>query len=181
VLKKILLAAAAAIAILVAAIATRPADFEVERSAVVAAPPAVAYAQVADFGRWAPWSPWAKLDPAMETTLGGTAGAPGHSYQWAGNKEVGKGKMTIAAAKPAERIEIDLHFLEPWEAQNLTTFTFAPDGAGTRVTWSMSGHSNFAMKAMTLFMDMDKMVGRDFEKGLAALQGMAVAEAAKAK
>jgi len=178
-LKKVLLVVVALVVLLLAVIATRPSEFKVERSAVVAAPPAVAWAQVADFGRWPPWSPWAKLDPAMKTTIGGSAGAPGHSYEWSGNKQVGKGKMTVTAARPGERVDIDLQFLEPWEARNLTTFSFAPDGAGTRVTWTMSGKSGFVMKAMTLFMDMDKMVGGDFEKGLAGLQQVAAAEAAR--
>jgi len=115
----------------------------------------------------------------MKTAIGGTPGAPGHTYEWSGNKEVGKGKMTLTAAKPGERVDVDLHFLEPWEPRSLTSFAFVPDGAGARVTWTMSGKSSFAMKAMTLFMDMDKMIGRDFEKGLAALQGVAAAEAAR--
>lgn len=178
-LKKILLVAAALIAALLVAIATRPSEFKVERSAVVAAPPAVAWAQVADFGRWPPWSPWAKLDPAMKTAQAGSPGTPGHSYEWSGNDKVGKGKMTITAARPGESVDIDLQFLAPWEARNVTRFAFAADGAGTRVTWTMTGKSNFAMKAMTLFMDMDKTVGGDFERGLAALQGVAAAEAAK--
>ena len=177
--KKILLVAAAAVVLLVGAVATRPSEYRVQRSAVVAAPPDVAWAQVSDFGRWPPWSPWARLDPAMKTTVAGAPGVPGHSYEWSGNKEVGKGKMTLTAATPGERVDIDLRFLEPWEGQSVTTFTFAPDGAGTRVTWTMSGKSNFAMKAMTLFVDMDKAIGKDFEKGLAALQGVAAAEAAR--
>jgi hypothetical protein len=178
-LKKVLLVVVAAVAVLLAVVATRPSEYRVERSAVVAAPPAVAWAQVADFGRWPPWSPWAKLDPAMKSTVGGAPGTPGHTYEWSGNKQVGKGKMAIVAARPGESVDIDLRFLEPWESQSLTRFAFAPDGAGTRVTWTMSGTSGFAMKAMSLFTDMDGMIGRDFEKGLAALQGVAAAEAAK--
>lgn len=179
-LKKILLTVVAVVVLLAAVIATRPSEFQVKRAVVMAAPPSVAFAQVADFARWSEWSPWAKLDPAMKTTLSGAPAAAGHAYAWAGNDKVGEGRMTILSTQPGERVEIRLEFLKPWAATNLTTFTFAPEDAGTRVTWTMSGHANFMMKAICLFGDMDKMVGGDFERGLAAMKGVAEVEAAKA-
>jgi uncharacterized protein YndB with AHSA1/START domain len=179
-LKKILAFVVAAVALLLAVIATRPADFKVERSRTVAAPPAVVYDQIADFGRWAAWSPWAKLDPAMKATVSGAPAAVGHGYAWAGNDKVGEGRMTIAALEPGRRVDIRLEFQKPMAAENPTTFALAPEGAGTRVTWTMTGHNGFVGRAFTLFMDMDKMVGGDFERGLASLQGVAEAEAAKA-
>jgi len=104
----------------------------------------------------------------------------GHGYAWAGNDQVGEGRMTIAALEPGRRVDIDLEFLKPMEARNPTRFALVPEGAGTRVTWSMTGHNGFVARAFTLFMDMDKMVGGDFERGLASLQGVAEAEAARA-
>jgi len=179
-LKKILIAVAAAIAALLAVVATRPAGFQVERSASVPAPPAVVYAQVSDFGRWAAWSPWEKLDPAMKKELAGAPGTVGHSYHWVGNDQVGEGRMTIVSARPGSGVDIRLEFLEPWQATNATSISAAAEGAGSRVTWTMTGTNNFMMKAMTLFMDMDKMVGGDFERGLANLKSVAEAEAARA-
>ncbi|MBI5070031.1 MAG: SRPBCC family protein [Deltaproteobacteria bacterium] len=176
-LKKVLLVVAAIVAVLVAVIATRPAGYQVERSATVAAPPEVVYAQVADFGRWAQWSPWAKLDPGMKTTLTGAPGSVGHGYAWVGNDKVGEGRMTITEAAPGSRVAIKLEFLKPMEAVSPTTFTFAPDGAGTRVSWKMVGTNNFMGKAMSLFMDFEKMIGGDFEKGLSQLRAAAEAEA----
>jgi len=178
-LKKILAFVVAAVALLLAVIATRPADFKVERARTIAAPAAVIYAQIADFGRWASWSPWAKLDPSMKATLSGAPAAVGHGYAWAGNDKVGEGRMTIAALEPGRRVDIDLEFLKPMEARNPTSFALVPESAGTRVTWTMTGHNGFVARAFTLFMDMDKMVGGDFERGLASLQGVAEAEAAR--
>lgn len=176
-LKKILLVVAAVVAVLVAIIATRPAGYQVERSATVAAPTAVVYAQVADFGRWAQWSPWAKLDPSMKTTLTGAPATVGHGYAWTGNDKVGEGRMTITELAPAGRVEIKLEFLKPFASVNATTFTFAPDGAGTRVAWKMRGENGFVEKAFSLFMDFEKMIGADFEKGLSQLRAAAEAEA----
>jgi len=179
-LKKVLLVVAAALILLVAVIATRPSDFRVQRSATLNVPPAVVFQQIADFGRWAAWSPWAKLDPAMRTNLTGAPASVGHSYTWTGNDKVGEGRMTIIGVEPARQVEIKLEFLKPWESTSPSSFTLAPEGTGTRVTWTMSGHSNFVMKAMSLFTDMDQMIGGDFERGLAAMKSVAEVEAAKA-
>jgi uncharacterized protein YndB with AHSA1/START domain len=168
-LKKILIAAAAALAVLLLAVATRPATFRVERSLVVKAPPDKVYGELADFHRWEGWSPWAKLDPQMKTTYQGAEGLVGASYDWQGNDKVGQGRMTITAAAPPRQLVIRLEFLAPWKSTNQTTFDLAEAPGGTRVAWSMEGRYDFMGKAMSLFMNMDKVVGGDFERGLAAL------------
>jgi Polyketide cyclase / dehydrase and lipid transport len=178
-LKKILIGAAVVIAAFLAFVATRPAEYEVAREALIPAPAAVAYAQVADFHKWDAWSPWAKLDPQMKTSFEGTPGAVGSSQSWTGNKDVGTGKMTLLEAKPGELVRIKLEFVEPFADTADNTITFRPEGAGTRVRWSMAGVNNFMEKAMCVFMDMDAMIGKDFEKGLAQLGAVAQAEAAK--
>jgi uncharacterized protein YndB with AHSA1/START domain len=163
-------------------VAMQPADFTVERSATMAAPPAIVFAQVNDFHNWPNWSPWEKLDPAMEKTFSGAPAGTGAAYAWSSkDKNVGAGQMTITSAKIPERIDIKLDFLEPFKATNTTVFNFAPEGEGSKVSWAMSGQKNFVMKAFCLFNDMDKMVGADFEKGLAALAATSEANAKEAQ
>jgi hypothetical protein len=174
-LKKILIGLAVLIAVLVAFIATRPDTFQVERAQTMAASPAAAYAQVVDFQKWKVWSPWEKLDPAMKTWFTGTLGEVGSTYEWKGNSDVGAGKMTVLEAKPGELVRIKLEFTEPFAQTSDSVFTFIPEGAGTKVKWTMTGENNFVSKAMCLFMDMDAMIGKDFEKGLAAMRTQAEA------
>jgi len=177
--KRILLALAVLLAILLVVVATRPSTYRVERSATAAAPADVVYAQIADFHRWAAWSPWEKLDPGMKKTFEGPAMGQGAGYHWSGNDKVGEGSMTVTSARPGEQVVIRLEFLKPWASTNTTTFQLAPEGGGTRVAWIMEGHNDFMGKAVTLFMDMDKMIGADFERGLAQLKSVAEAETAK--
>lgn len=179
--KKILFGLAAVVAVLALYVDSRPAEFKVERSARIPAPPALVFARLADFGRWSDWSPWEKLDPAMKRTLSGAPAGVGHSYAWAGNDKVGEGRMTITGLAAPERVDIRLEFLKPWKATNATVFTIVPDGTGSRVTWSMSGTKGFLMKAMGIFMSMDAMVGKDFEKGLSNLAAVAARDAAAAE
>ena len=171
--KKIAFVFVGLILILVVIIALQPATFTVTRSATIAAPPERVFAQVNDFKNWNGWSPWAKLDPNCQYTLGSPAGGEGATYAWAGNGDVGEGKMTITESKPAERVRIKLEFVKPFAATNQADFTFKPEGAGTNVTWSMSGEKNFLSKAFCMFIDMDQMVGGDFEKGLAEMKAIA--------
>jgi hypothetical protein len=178
-LKKILAGLGLAIVLLVIVIATRPSKFHIERSLTMAAPPEAAFAQVNDFHKWSAWSPWDKLDPGMKRTYSGPPSGAGSIYEWDGNDKVGSGKMTIEKSDKPSSIGIKLEFLKPFAATNATTFTFAPEGAATKVTWAMDGENNFGAKAFSLFMDMDKMVGADFERGLAALK-TAAESAAKA-
>ncbi|MBE7464406.1 MAG: SRPBCC family protein [Planctomycetes bacterium] len=176
-LKKVLIGLALAVVLFLALVALQPADFRVSRSTSVSAPPAAAFDQVNDFRRWVAWSPWAKRDPQMKTTYSGAESGVGSVYEWAGNDEVGEGRMTILESKPGELISIKLEFLKPFEATNTAEFTFKAEGDGALVTWSMFGKNGFMGKAIHLFMDMDKMVGGDFEKGLVQLKMAAEASA----
>jgi hypothetical protein len=171
----------AGILILIAAFfgvaALQPAEFSISRSVMVDAPPATVFAQINDFHKWEHWSPWAKLDPEMKTSYSGPVAGPGTSYAWEGNGQVGAGKMTIASSEAPSVVRIDLEFLKPMQAKNLTEFRIEPQGTGSQVTWSMSGERNLVSKAMGLVMSMEQMIGPDFERGLLALKS--VSESAK--
>ncbi|KFE64045.1 SRPBCC family protein [Hyalangium minutum] len=177
-IQKILLGLAVAVVALAGFISTRPAAFSVQRSATIQAPAAIPFAMVNDFHRWAVWSPWEKLDPAMTRTFTGADTGLDAMYEWDG-KEVGAGRMTILESKPAEQIRIRLEFLRPFEAQNTTTFTFTPEGSGVTVSWRMEGRNGFIVKAFSLFVNMDQAIGKDFEAGLANLKAAAETEAKK--
>lgn len=157
-------------------VASRPDQLRVERSALIQAPPAALFARVNDFHQWPHWSPWARRDPAMQVDYAGAERGVGAIQRWAGNKEVGKGSATILESEPGQRVLIQLEFLEPFRASNLAEFRFTPEAGGTRVTWSMSGRNGFIGKAMGLLFDMDKMVGGDFEQGLASLKALTETE-----
>jgi len=158
------------VALLILYIGTRPGEFRVERSATIAAPAEAVFARLDDFHQWAAWSPWEKLDPKMSKAYEGAASGVGASYHWTGNDKVGEGRMTISQSEPPSKVVMAVEFLKPWKATNTTTFTLAPEGPNTRVTWAMQGKEDFMGKAMGLFMNMDKMIGPDFEQGLANLR-----------
>lgn len=176
-MKRILLVLLVAIVLFLGYAATRPDTFHVERSASIAAPAAAIYPHLVDFHRWEAWSPWEKLDPAMTREFGGAEGTVGATYAWAGNSKVGKGKMTLTEAEPASRLAIRLEFLEPFASTSVAAFALSPEGEGTRVTWTMDGDQSFLEKVICIFMDMDKLVGGDFEKGLASLKQVTEATA----
>lgn len=178
-LKKILIVLALLLVVLVIVIARKPDDFVVRRDALVNAPPAAVFAQVNDFHKWEAWSPWAKIDPNSKATYEGAESGVGAGFTWDGNNDVGAGRMDITESKPNERIVIRLEFFKPMPGVNTTEFTFKPEGAGTRVTWTMSGKNNFVAKAFGLFFDCDKMVGGQFEKGLASLDEVSKAATPK--
>jgi hypothetical protein len=158
---------------------SRPSTFHVERSSTIAAPPDSLYPRIANFHAWDAWSPWAKLDPKMKQQFGGVDGAVGSDYAWTSAVDkVGAGRMTLTEAQPSSRVGIKLDFLKPFKSTSSVTFNLAPEGAGTKVTWAMDGPMNFLSKFMCLFMNMDKMVGGDFEKGLANLKQQAEMPAA---
>lgn len=171
-IRKILFCLVILIAALVVIVAMQPADFRITRSAVMAAPPAAVFAQLNDFHNWQAWSPWAKLDPSAKNTFSGPSAGTGAGFAWSGNSEVGEGKMTITESRPDELILINLEFLKPFEAASTTEFTFRPEGGQTVVTWTMSGKNNFVGKAMSLLMNCDKMVGGQFEQGLANMKSL---------
>ncbi len=168
----ILIAIAVVIAGLVLLVATRPEDFCITRSATIPAPASVLFQHVNDFHRWNAWSPWAKMDPNVKNSFAGPAAGTGASLHWDGNKQVGEGIMTIMESQPGELIRIKLEFLKPFQATHAVTFTFKPAGDWTVVTWSMSGKNNFMAKAFTMLMNCDKMIGGQYEKGLANLESV---------
>jgi hypothetical protein len=178
-LKKILLGLVVVLVALCGFIATRPSTFVVQRTATLKASPDLAFAAVNDFHRWGEWSPWDKLDPQQKRTFEGAASGSGASYSWSGNDQVGEGRMTIEESKANELVRIKLEFLKPWKATNTTFFLFTPAAEGVSVTWKMEGQNDFMGKAFSLFMDMDTMVGKDFEAGLATLGKVAEAETQK--
>jgi hypothetical protein len=174
-IRKILIGLAIVIVVLVIFIALQSSTYHVERSATMNAPAPAVFAQVNDFHKWNAWSPWAKLDPAMKQTFEGAPAGNGAVYTWSGNKEVGEGRMAITESHPSDLVKIKLDFLRPFAATSDTVFTFKPNGNQTVVTWSMTGDKNFIAKAFHLVVNMDKMIGGDFEKGLAQMKSVAEA------
>ncbi len=166
----ILISAGAVVAGVLGYAASRPNAFRVERSKRIDAPPDRVFAKLNDFREWGSWSPWEELDPSMSRTHSGAASGKGAIYEWSGNKKVGKGRMEITDTVPSQKVNIQLDFITPFKAHNTTEFTLTPSGNGTDVNWAMMGASPFIMKVMGVFMSMDKMVGKDFEKGLAKLK-----------
>src|SRR6266478_2649762 len=165
-LMKIIIGAAAAIAVVVAlfvvVVLLQPSEFRVSRSAKMTAPPAAVFAQVNDYHNWDAWAPWAKLDPDAKVTFEGPSSGTGAKFSWSGNDKVGAGRQTIVESKPDELIRIKLEFEKPFKATNTAEFTFKPENDQTLVTWSMFGKNNFLGKAVSLFMNCDKMVGSEF-------------------
>lgn len=150
----------------------RPSDFRVERSATMRAPAHAVFTQVNDLQNWRAWSPWEKLDPALKRTYEGPQAGTGAIYAWQGNKDVGEGRMTIVESRPAELVRIRLEFFKPFAATNDVHFRFQPQGENTMVTWTMTGQNNFFAKVIGLFINMDRMVGGMFERGLAQMKSV---------
>jgi uncharacterized protein YndB with AHSA1/START domain len=152
---------------------TRPNTFEVKRSLVMAAPPEKIFPLIDHFTAWPQWSPYEKLDAAMKKEFPGAAHGPGAMYAWEGNSKAGKGRMEITSTTPPTRMEMSLHFDKPMRCDNTVVFTLVPQGNTTDVTWAMLGKQMFIMKVVGVFMNMDKMIGKDFEVGLANLKAIA--------
>lgn len=169
-LKKLGLAIVGVIGLFMVLVAMQPASWSVTRSAVIAAPASQVFPLVNDLKQWEKWSPWEKMDPAMKRTYEGPASGTGAAYGWVGNNEVGEGRMTITESKPDELVKMNLHFLKPFEDSCVVDFTFKQEGTQTRVGWTMAGQKNFMQKAICMFMDMDKMLGGQFETGLASMK-----------
>lgn len=173
-LKKFALGVLAVLLVIVLMAAMKPNSFSVTRSTAIAAPPEKIAALIADFHQWRNWSPWEDLDPAMQRTFSGAASGKGAVYAWQGNKEVGRGRMEITdAASPAKTV-IKLDFIEPFASSNVTEFSLKADGSkGTIATWTMTGPMLFVTRLMTVFVSMDALIGKDFDKGLARLKAVA--------
>lgn len=176
-IKKILLSGIAIVAVFIAGVlglaATKPDTFAFERSTSINAAPEKVYALVSDFRQWQAWSPYDQLDPAMKRSYEGAPSGLGAVYAWEGNSQAGKGRMEITEAAAPSKIVIKLDFLVPFESHNVAEFTLIPDGEAHKLTWKMSGPSPFISKVMGVFFDMDAMIGKDFEAGLANLKALA--------
>jgi Polyketide cyclase / dehydrase and lipid transport len=170
----------AVVALLIYA-ATQPSAFRVQRSANIQAPAERIFPHINDFRSWIAWSPWEKLDPNLKRTFSGPASGVGSTYEWQGNKKVGQGRMEITEATEPSKIAIKLDFIKPFEAHNTAEFTLARNGQSTDLTWAMLGSKPYLFKVMSVFMDMDKMIGKDFEKGLANLKAITEQPASAAR
>jgi hypothetical protein len=171
-LKKIALALLLIIAAILIIAAFQPNTFHVERTTTIKAPPEKIVPLLTDFHRWQQWSPYEKLDPAMKRTISGAPSGPGAIYEWSGNSQAGAGRMEILNASNAG-VKIKLDFTKPFASHNIAEFRLEPHGDTTNVTWSMTGPQMYISKVICLFMNMDKMVGKDFETGLANLKAIA--------
>jgi Polyketide cyclase / dehydrase and lipid transport len=166
---QIVLILAVAVAALLGIIALQPATFQIARSATIAAPAPTVFAQIDDFRNWQNWSPWKGIDSSMKRIYEGPTSGTGAAYAWAGNRQIGEGRMTIIESRPLEFVRIRLEFIKPFAATHTAEFRLKPEDGKTTVTWSMSGTKNFVAKGFSLLMNMDKMVGGQFEKGLQQL------------
>lgn len=171
-IKKVLLVLTIGILCLVGFIATRPNDFLITRSSTYNASADAIFAQINDLHNWNQWSPWAKLDPNAQAIFEGMPSGVGAQFHWIGNNKVGEGKMTIIESRANEYVKYRLEFIKPFAATNTAEFIIVPVGENTTLTWSMSGKNNFIGKAMSVFMNCDKMVGGQFEQGLSNLRAI---------
>ncbi len=159
-----------AIVVILIIAALKPGSFSVKRSLAIKAAPEKIFPLINDFHSWNTWSPWEKLDPAMQRTFSGAQSGSGTVYAWQGNGKVGAGRMEISESVPSSRIVIKLDFIKPFEGHNVTTFTLQPQGELTNVSWVMEGPAPFISKVMQVFCNMDKVIGKDFETGLQNLK-----------
>jgi hypothetical protein len=169
----ILIGVAVLVAILVIVVSMQSNEFRIERSGIINAPPSTVFPHVNDFHLWQEWSPWAKRDPNCQIAYDGPDSGEGAKFWWNGNKEVGEGRMTIIESTPEKIVAIRLEFIKPFKAINTAEFKFKPVATGTEVNWAMTGKNNFVGKAFHMLIDCDKMVGKDFEQGLANLRAVA--------
>lgn len=153
--------------------ATRPDTFEVQRSITVKAPPDKLFALIDNLHNFNRWNPFLAKDPQLEASHSGPPAGPGASFAWQGNKDIGKGSMTVTRSQAPTQVLMDLHIVEPFEALNQVEFTLQPDAAATQVTWALRGPSPTISKVMGLVFNMDRMIGTDFEVGLAQLKALA--------
>ncbi len=173
-IKTLLLMVVAGVALLLLYAATRPDTFAVERSTTIAAPAEKLFPLINDLHAFNTWNPYARKDPAMKMDFaGGPTAGPGARYDFAGNRDVGRGRITLLGEKAPSEVTMQLDMFEPFEGHNTVVFSLVPEGAGTKVTWAMHGPSAFITKLMDLFFNMDQMIGKDFEAGLANLKQLA--------
>jgi hypothetical protein len=153
--------------------ATRPSVLNISRSTIIQAPPEQIFPLINDFHHWVAWSPYEKKDLTMKRLLSGADQGTGARYAWNGNQNIGEGSMEILESLPPSQVTIQLTFVRPFKGQNVVVFALKPQGQFTEVTWDMSGPNTYLGKIMGLLIDMDKMIGNDFEAGLASLKALA--------
>jgi uncharacterized protein YndB with AHSA1/START domain len=153
--------------------ATRPDTFRVQRAKSIQAPPEKIFALINDFQKWGSWSPYEKMDPTMKRTHSGAANGKGAVYAWAGKGKVGEGRMEITDTSAPSKVTIKLDFFKPFKGHNVAEFTLEAKGDSTNVTWATHGPQSYVAKAMTIFISMDSLVGKDFEAGLANMKAIA--------
>lgn len=173
---KILIGVAAVVVLFLVFVALKPAEFRIERSKTINAPPAVVFAQVNELRNWEAWSPWLKMDPNAKLTYEGPSSGTGAIYSWAGNNKLGEGRMTVVESQPNSLFRIKLEFFKPFAATNMAEFTFTPDGQQTVVVWRMDGRNNFVSKLFHVLLNIDKMVGGQFDEGLTSIKSIAEAK-----
>lgn len=156
---------------------TRPNSFRIQRSTLIQAPPEKVFHLINDFHQWQAWSPWENIDPTMQRTYSGTPQGVGTIYGWEGKGKVGAGRMEITTARPPAEIIIQLDFIKPFEAHNIAEFILTPQGQHTELTWVMHGPSPYISKLMGIFFNLDRMIGKDFEKGLSNIKLIVEAQA----
>jgi hypothetical protein len=169
-IKKIGLIVVSVIAIILVLALFQPDSFRVTRSIAIKAAPEKIYPLITDFHGWTSWSPWEHLDPTMKRTFSGAVEGKGAIYEWNGNDKVGAGRMELTDLAAPSKAVIKLDFLRPMEGHNMVEFELVPNGGMTTVNWHMYGPATYMTKVMSIFVSMDKMVGPDFEKGLATLK-----------
>lgn len=168
----ILIGLAVLVALVLIIASTKPNTVRYERTTVINASPEKILPHITDFRKWKPWSPWERKDPSMQRDHSGAASGVGAKYHWLGNNKVGEGSMEILSAD-SSGVKIDMRFIKPFKTECAASFQFTPQGNGTNVRWSMDGPNLFMGKVMSVFMNMDKMIGKDFEQGLAGLKAEA--------
>jgi Polyketide cyclase / dehydrase and lipid transport len=177
---KLIKALALAVVVFIAAVliyaATRPDALHVERSATINASPEKIFPLINDFHNWGSWSPYEKRDPAMKRAFSGAPAGKGAIYEWDGNNDVGSGRMEITDAAAPSKVAIKLDFIKPFEGHDIAEFTMQPSGSVTNVVWSMEGPTPYLGKVIGVFMNMDRMIGTDFETGLTNLKTLAEAK-----
>jgi uncharacterized protein YndB with AHSA1/START domain len=176
-LTRVLIGLGAIAGVVAVAVARQPSAFHVARALGISAPPEQVFAHVNDLRRWEAWSPWLALDPAARTAYEGPPAGPGASVTWAGNRNVGEGRMTIIESRAPDLVRLRLDFKRPFASTSTAEFTFAPDGPQTLVTWRMSGENTVFAKALHLAVDMDRMIGARFDEGLGRLKAIVEAPA----
>jgi hypothetical protein len=175
-LKKILIGLAVLVVLIVGYAAMLPSAFKIERSATINAPAENIFPHINSLKNFTAWNPWGKIDPKATENFEGPIEGVGSAYSWNGNMDVGAGKMTIVESQPSSLIKMRLDFIKPFAGTNMADFTLQPAAGGTVVTWTMTGDAPLFNRIMCLFMNMDKMVGGQFEKGLASLKTIAESE-----